>query len=252
MPQRIKTISFDLWDTIFIDDSDEPKRVALGLAPKPVARRELVASYLAKHEPIPSDQINLAYDVTDAAFRQVWYSQNVTWSVSERLTVLLNGLGRRLPDIEFAELVKFHENMELEVKPDVIPGIQAALQRLHGQYKLAVISDAIFSPGRTLRELLKHYELYNYFDAFVFSDEIGCAKPERRVFEEVARQTNCELHELAHLGDRETKDIAGPHAVGALAILVPIAKDRGGPNTKADAICSNYQDLPEIIKKLST
>ncbi len=28
---RVRVISFDLWDTVFIDDSDEPKRRAQGL-----------------------------------------------------------------------------------------------------------------------------------------------------------------------------------------------------------------------------
>ena len=46
----------------------------------------------------------------------------------------------------------------------------------------------------------------------------------------------------SNLGDREAKDIAGPHAVGARGILVPIAKDRGGPNSKADAVCRDFRE----------
>ena len=33
MPSMIEAITFDFWDTIAIDDSDEPKRAALGLDP---------------------------------------------------------------------------------------------------------------------------------------------------------------------------------------------------------------------------
>jgi putative hydrolase of the HAD superfamily len=140
--------------------------------------------------------------------------------------------------------------MELEVMPDLVPGIADALEALEGRYRLAVISDTIFSPGRVLRQILKHHRLYGAFEAFVFSDEIGCAKPDPRVFEAVLHETGCTPGELVHVGDREEKDVAGAHAVGARAILVPIVKDRGGPETKADAICLNYRELPAIIDGL--
>ena len=103
-----------------------------------------------------------------------------------------------------------------------------------------------------MRELLRHYGLYRYFDCFVFSDELGCSKPDPRAFHAIAQHTACALEEIVHLGDREVKDIDGPHAVGARAILVPIAKDRGGPNSKADAVCRDFQELPAILQKLES
>lgn len=250
MGRQIKTVSFDLWDTVFIDDSDEPKRKAAGLPSKPVQRRILMHQFLERHAPISRELVDRCYDTADAAFREVWYGQNVTWPVRVRLGVLLQGLGRKLPENEFAELVRLHEEMELEYKPDLLPYIGEALESLKGKYKLAVISDAIFSPGRALRELLKHYGLLHYFDYFVFSDEVGYSKPDPRAFHAVAKNTGCALEEIVHLGDREAKDIDGPHAVGARGVLVPIAKDRGGPNSKADAVCRDYRELAAILKKL--
>ncbi len=252
MSKPIKTVSFDLWDTVFIDDSDEPKRAAAGLPPKGIQRRHLVQQFLERHDPTSRELIDRCYDTTDAAFREVWYGQNVTWPVRVRLGVLLQGLGRKLPEKEFAELVRLHEDMELEVKPDLLPGIGEALESIKGKYKLAVISDAIFSPGRALRELLRHYGLLHYFDYFVFSDEVGYSKPDPRAFHAVAKNTGCTLEEIVHLGDREAKDIAGPHAVGARGILVPIAKDRGGPNSKADAVCRDFRELAAILQKLES
>ena len=252
MARPIRTVSFDLWDTVFIDDSDEPKRAAAGLPTKAVQRRTLVQQFLERHAPIPRELVDRCYDTADAAFREVWYGQNVTWPVRTRLGILLQGLGRKLPENELAELVCLHEDMELEFKPDLLPGIGEALKSLQGKYKLAVISDAIFSPGRALRELLGHYGLLNYFDYFVFSDEVGYSKPDPRAFHAVAKNTGCALEEIVHLGDREAKDVDGPHAAGARAILVPIAKDRGGPNSKADAVCRDFRELPAILQKLES
>ena len=246
----IRAVTFDLWDTVLIDDSDEPKRAAQGLESKPRARRNLVRQFLARHEPISAEQVDLAYNTVDAAFRQVWYGQNITWTVRQRLSVLLDGLGRHLPQHESDELIRLHEEMELEVRPDLAVGAAEVLQNLHGRYRLGVISDAIFSPGRALRQLLAHYDLLEFFDAFVFSDEIGCAKPEARVFEAAAGDLGVAPGEIVHIGDREQKDVDGPHAVGARSVLCTVVKDRGSENTKADAICRDFSDLPAILERL--
>jgi len=247
----IRAITFDLWDTVFIDDSDEPKRAAQGLAPKPVERRNLVQQFLERHEPIHRELIDSAYDTADAAFHQVWYSQNVTWTVRERLSVLLKGLKRDLPEPEFNELVRLHEEMELAVRPDLAPNVANALSSLQGKYLMGVVSDVIFSPGRALRQLLDDYEILKFFSAFVFSDEIGCAKPNAAVFEAAAKALGVKPSEIVHVGDRESKDIEGPHAVGARAVLCTVVKDRSRENTKADAVCSNFLDLPAILEKLN-
>ncbi|MFH2131726.1 MAG: HAD family hydrolase [bacterium] len=249
---KIKAVTFDLWDTVFIDDSDEPKRKAQNLNPKPIERRNLVESFLNRHQPIRRELVDLAYRTTDAAFRQVWYGQNVTWTVHERLSVLMKGLERELPAAEMAELVRLHEEMELTIQPDLAANIGTALAGLHGKYKLGVISDTIFSPGRVLKEILASYDLLKYFDYFVFSDEIGCAKPNPLVFEDVARGLGVELTEIAHVGDRREKDIDGPHAVGARGIYTTVVMNRGVDNCNADAICDNYLNLVEIVDRLNS
>jgi len=249
---KIKAVTFDLWDTVFIDETDEPKRAAKGLAPKSVERRNLVESYLNKHQPISREEVELAYSVTDAAFRHVWYTQNVTWEVPERLSVLLKGLNRELPENEFAELVRLHEEMELDIYPDIAVNIETALAGLHGKYKLGVISDTIFSPGRVLRGILEAHDLKKYFDFFVFSDEAGCAKPNPIVFEKVAKGLGVELNEIVHIGDRREKDIDGPHAVGAKGIYTTVVMDRDSKNCNADAICTDYLELVNIVDKLNS
>lgn len=247
----IKAITFDLWDTVIVDDSDEPKRKSMGIPSKSVERRDLVYKALNKIKPIPKMKVDTAYNAVDTAFKHVWYTNNVTWSVKERLQILLDGLNRNLPEKDLLKLVQLHEEMELDIKPDLAPGIKDALKILQRKYRLGVISDTIFSPGHTLRNLLDHYNLKNIFDTFTFSDEIGRAKPDSAVFKAAANSLSVGIHEMIHVGDREEKDIAGPHAIGAKAILATVVKDRGSANTKADAVCADYIELPKIIEQLS-
>jgi putative hydrolase of the HAD superfamily len=248
----IRAVSFDLWDTVFIDDSDEPKRRRQGLAPKPVERRNLVHAFLSRRAPTDRALVDCAYDTADSAFREVWHNQHVTWPVEVRLRVLLTGLKRELPEDEFRELVRLHEDMELGVRPDLVAGAADALRVLHQRHTLAVVSDAIFSPGRALRELLAGYGLLDLFSAFVFSDEVGRSKPAPEMFQRAVELTGCRPGEMVHVGDREHNDIAGAKDAGARAVLMTAAVDRGSAHTRADAVCRNFAQLPEIIGMLDT
>lgn len=247
----IKAITFDLWDTVFIDDSDEPKRKAAGRLSKKEERRDLVLKYAKKHKDVSKELTDSIYNTVDAAFSKVWHSQFVTWKVADRMEIIFSGLGIDLPSDEMDEIVKLHEEMELEFRPDFIDGVGDAIAELHKTYKLGVISDAIFSPGRVLRELLKGENLLQYFDHFVFSDEIGHSKPQPIVFESAYKNLGVKPHELIHIGDREHNDIIGPKNVGVHALLCTASLNRGSENTRADAIFSDYKDLPSILNSLN-
>ncbi len=249
MPTPVQAISFDLWDTLFVDDSDEPVRASKGMRTKKAERRFLVHQALSRHHEVTAAQVDLAYDVVDAAFRKVWHDSHVTWTVRERLSVLLEGLRLRLPEDELATLIRLHEDMELTVRPQLVEGARGALEHLQGRYKLAVISDAIFSPGRAIRELLRGEDLLGAFDALVFSDEVGCSKPDRRVFERAAGELGLPVAHLVHIGDRDHNDVKGAQAAGARAVLFTAVKNRDQA-TSANAICHGYEDLPRIIEQM--
>ena len=247
----IRAITFDLWDTVIHDDSDEPKRAAAGLPSKREARRALVREALTGHSAVPPDVVDAAYDVADAAFNKVWHDQHVTWSVGERLSVLLRGLGRELPDAVLAGVTARIEEMEIEVMPDPVPGIGDAIETLAARYPLAVVSDAIHSPGRCLREWLERHGLLHHFGAFAFSDEVGRSKPHPDMFHRAAAGLGVDVNEMLHVGDREHNDVRGPHALGMKAILFTATRDRDRAGSAADAVCERAADLPGAVDRLA-
>ncbi len=252
MTQRIEAVSFDLWDTMIADRTDEPKREAQGLRTKVDERRHLVHEALARHGEISFDVVAAACRDADEAFREVWLGKHVTWTVRERLSVVLDGLGRELPADSFDRLVARHETMEIDVPPDAIDGIGEALAALGERYRLCVVSDALISPGRVLRELLAHHGLERHFGVFVFSDEIGCSKPDPRTFRSAAKQLGVDPGAMVHVGDREGTDVAGAHAVGMKAVLFTARRTVDEAITSADAVCRRAADLPAIIDGLAT
>lgn len=247
----IKAVTFDLWDTMIHDDSDEPKRAAQGLRSKKAERRHLIWEALNAIEPIDKAHVDLAYDVADAAFNHVWHDLFVTWTIQERLRVVLNGLGRSLPEDSFARVAKAHENMEVDVPPDVVEGIGEALADLATRYKLCVVSDAIVTPGVGLRALLDRYGLKQHFSGFAFSDEVGHSKPHRSMFDSAAEQLGVDIGEMVHIGDRDHNDVKGPQTLGMKAILFIATRDVDKDTTSAEAICAEHKELPGIIDRLA-
>jgi HAD superfamily hydrolase (TIGR01549 family) len=247
----IKAVTLDLWDTIVHDDSDEAERQARGLRSKKAERRHLLWEALNTVEPIDSEKVDLAYDVADAAFNQVWHDLFITWTIAERLRVALTGLGRELPEAAFARVVAAHETMEVEIPPNPVEGIADALADLSQRYKLCVVSDSIVTPGTRLRELLEVHGLKKYFSGFAFSDEVGHSKPHRDMFEAAASQLGVAMEEMVHIGDRDHNDVKGPQALGMKAVLFIATRAHDKDRTSADAICTSHAELPGVIDRLA-
>jgi len=248
----IRAITFDLWDTIVHDDSDELERKARGLRSKRDERRYLLWRALDEIEPLDLERVSLAYDVADAGFDLVWRENWINWRLEQRLRVVVNGLGRTLPDPVFQAVLAETARMEVDIPPDPIDGIEAALAELSKRYKLAVVSDSIVTPGSGLKDILQGHGLARYFQAFAFSDQVGHSKPHRSMFECACEQLGVALTEIVHIGDRDHNDVKGAQALGAKAVLFTGTRPADKDNTTADGICDQHRDLPSVIAGIAS
>ena len=247
----IRAITFDLWDTLVIDDSDEAKRAERGLRSKFDERRYLLWEALNAAEPIDLETVRLAYNVGDAAFNKAWKEHHITWPIDERLRVILKGLGRELSDAAFDAVVRAHAEMEVDIPPDAMPGAGPVLERLAKRYKLCIVSDAIVSPGTCLRRVLENHGLAKPFSGYAFSDEVGHSKPHPSMFDSAAEQLGVAVGEMLHVGDRDHNDVKGPQQLGMKAILFTASRDGDKANTTADAICESFDELEAAIDRLN-
>jgi putative hydrolase of the HAD superfamily len=247
----IYAVTFDLWDTIIHDDSDEVKRRKQGLRSKREERRYLLWGALNRQKQISRDLVWLACDKADAAFNRVWRQRSVTWTVRERLGVALDELGRTLPEDVLNLVVRNYEEMEIKITPDIIEGAADAVRDLAKDFRLAVVSDAIVSPGRCLRQWLDLHDILDCFQSFAFSDELRYSKPHPEMFSKVSEDLDIAFEDMIHVGDREHNDIQGPHGLGMKAVLFCGTRDNDRSNTTADAICKHHRDLPSIVRRLA-
>ncbi len=256
--RMISAITFDFWDTLAADDSDEPKRAALGLLPKPEARIELFAQRItALYPSVSYSQAVKAYQAANQQFRENWHNNHRTPGVATRFYYAYEYLGIEPEPGHYAsvlgeidQLVLEIETMEVRIPPTFVAGVHSTLQLLAQEYKLGIISDTIHTHGRGLRHLLAVEGLLPYFSYTVFSDEVGASKPSPQVFRQAAIGLDVPPDQIVHVGDRESNDIIGPRSFGMKTILFTGLVDRGSKRTQAHAICRNFTDLPQIVRRV--
>ncbi len=246
----IKAVTFDFWETLVADDSDEPRRQALGLPTKPQARLALLVDEIMHYEPkIQPEQIAQAFAHANDQFRQAWKVEYHTPSVAARLQKVYDFLHIGMTP-GFAEVVRKVEEMEVTIPPSFVPGARDVLAQLADRYTLGIVSDTIHTSGRGIRTLLESQGVLHYFRSFVFSDEVGASKPRPVVFERAAAELGVLLAQIVHVGDRESNDVDGPLAVGMKAVLFTGIIDRDSTHTRANAICREFVQLPNVIQQL--
>jgi HAD superfamily hydrolase (TIGR01549 family) len=91
------------------------------------------------------------------------------------------------------------------------PGAIGTLERLRGRFKLGLVTngDTDAQRGR-----LQATELDRFFETIVISDEVGCAKPDARIFERALEELGVRAEEALFVGDSIEHDYAGAQAAG--------------------------------------
>ena len=242
----IKAITFDLWDTIIVDNSDEKKREIS----KEEERVVILIEILANYKPIPREKLVQVIDDVTTEFNYAWKESYITWTVLDRVQRILDKLQVKISKVDLKIIVDKFESLELGHELDFAPNIEETLDDLNKEYQLGIISDTIFPPGKNLRKILSKKKILDNFDFCLFSDEFGASKPSKKIFEEAVRLFSLNKYEVAHIGDREYNDIIGAKEAGLKSILSRVIKDTEN-NTIADLVVSDYRDLSNLIKQFN-
>lgn len=240
----LRAISFDFWNTLF---TEQPG----GFQLYQQRRLSRLEEALRSCGDFTSERIEQACRLEAEAHHAVWMKEHRTLPASERVGRVLTHLEACLPDEEMAELIRAHEEGILEHPPVPVEGARETVERLAGRYRLGIISDVGFSPGRVLKDVLKQNRMLHLFDSMIFSDEAGRSKPHPEVFERLARSLQSDPREIIHIGDLEHTDIIGAKRAGFRAIrftgVTPMGEDE---ITVADFVVEDYRELPKILESI--
>uniref|UniRef100_A0A7C3J5H3 HAD family hydrolase n=1 Tax=candidate division WOR-3 bacterium TaxID=2052148 RepID=A0A7C3J5H3_UNCW3 len=208
----IKVVSFDLWNTILSGkDSKNFKEFRF------INLQKIFSKY---GYDLKKDDYYSSIDKTwDIFFNGEWLEKKYTPTTSSSVRTFLSYLSfENYPENFFHELVDFMESSFTHSEVSFIESMDVLIKRLSQDYKLVLISDTGFTPGKYLREVLKKVGIFEHFSLFIFSDEMGVSKPDRRIFEFVLKYFGCEPSEVVHIGDIPATDVKGAIDVGIRSV----------------------------------
>lgn len=87
--------------------------------------------------------------------------------------------------------------------------------------KIALCSNLAMPYGEQLRKLLP-----DFFDAVIFSYEVGAIKPEPQIYEVIQSYFGCEFSEMLFIGDHPILDVETPISLGMSASLIERQKNQ--------------------------
>jgi HAD superfamily hydrolase (TIGR01509 family) len=124
----------------------------------------------------------------------------------------------------------------------VIPALKVLQQLRERGVRIGLCSNAPYPPA-LMYEQLDRLDLRRYFDAVLFSSEIGWRKPDPRIFSEILARMGLPASSVWFLGDDWEADIKGAQRAGMRAILAPGAK---APGAAAEQL-SQWEDLVSLL-----
>ncbi len=238
--KMIKAITFDCWDTLIVDDK---------------GRSEKMRSYFQNI--FQENKINLSDEEVDTmlADEQVLFenyvaSHQMTLNARDRAQTLLRLVGIELPEEKLLRVAFDCDHMALEARPPLVTNARETLSQLAETYKIGLICNTGFHSATTVKELLVGHSLLSYLQHLTFSDQVGAAKPNIRIFQEALHKLGCLPRETVHVGDSESTDMKGAKHFGMYAVLFTGASDKFPQENSADAVIGNLSELPGILESI--
>ena len=147
----------------------------------------------------------------------------------EVFLLMLDALGIDIETISQENLNQFFQQVDdlfLNNMPVLLwENIEEQLIKIKEKNKTAsILSNTAFIHGDSLRKVLEHLGLADYFSFMIFSDEVKASKPNIKVFEIMVDKINdfrtLEKKKILHIGDNKIADYDGAKTFGVNSKLV--------------------------------
>ena len=230
----IKAILFDLDETLILDEPvvqhafyttaqtvtrDKVKIQALSHAAETHAKR--------LWQTIPPLALEYAKRIGHSALEGLWAEYNLSLEPERLLEKAMSEIkvmcwAQALEETDLTgDAVELSERWSaLRSRYPLYPDADELLSILFGKYKLGIVTNGIAGLQRK-----KWYGggLETWFDAVVISGEVAIGKPEKGIFEWIAKELEVSLDECVMVGDNSDRDVQG----GINAGMKTVWLDRG-------------------------
>jgi len=141
-----------------------------------------------------------------------------------------------------------------EAKLQKVPHVDEVLRVLSRRYKLGVITNTLVSRERHVRMALKRIGLERYFDVILTSVDVGCDKPNEKIFLKALEKLRVRPEEAVMVGNRISTDILGANKVGMKTILFRwnerYPEEIRSPLEQPTCTISSLDELPQVLSSL--
>lgn len=135
--------------------------------------------------------------------------------------------------------------------PPLRLGARETLEALHARgLQLGVISNTL-QPAHYMNGTLARQSIGQFFDACIYSSEVGRAKPHPDIFHAALEALGAAPERAVHVGDRLDADVRGAQAAGMKAVLIEVAnRPERGNQVIPDARIAELPDLLDVLARL--
>ena len=211
-------VTFDFWETLFMDTPELDRR-----------RDELRCQGLRENLAKLGVEVSIE-DLTDGFRESMAWLANI-WKKGEQVSTLeqiryiVNHATKNrailLTDPEaLMRLEESYWSPSLTAPATLNAEAPEIFQQLRELgLKIGLICNTGRGPGHALRELMRREGVFDYFDATIFSDEVGYGKPDTRIFLTAAKRLGLEPSDILHVGDNIENDVRGAQSAGMKTLL---------------------------------
>ena len=241
---QIKAITFDFWGTLVQETHVPPDTQTF-------KQRKLAYFYDTLSEfghTFPEQQLKAAFRHVYQHFDALW-KQAVGFDANDGIEAALQFLQVEIPATDKARLVRFFLLFVNETTLKLFPGVKEAIPAFAQRYRLGLISDTAWTPGRVLREQLRRNDLLHCFETLIFSGEVGHCKPHPLMFEKAIEPFGIAPQANLHVGDLQFTDIKGAKNFGCHAAWIyrPDYLDNGKKDYQPDLVVESVAELAELF-----
>lgn len=248
-------ITFDLWQTLILDDRDlGSKRAQQRIEGVDGALRLCGLEFSLEHLWQAYRDCAVTCNAVRAQGRDISFNEQI----SSFIECIDESLCKDLPDETITKIGRVYDQAFWCFPPPVHPEAATTLNRLKNVgYKLALISNTGMTPGATFRQYMKQMGLLSYFDVLIFSDEALVAKPNRKIFQLAIDALGTTANMVVHVGDDRTNDAIGAKLAGFKTIWISDKIERqednvlGSLDLKPDITVTDLAYVVEAVLTLA-
>lgn len=167
-----------------------------------------------------------------------------------KLAALLFDLG----DVIMQEATEVKDRELNTLHAELVDGMADVLRALKARgYKFGLVAD---TRPKTAWNVLHQHNLYDLFDALAISEEVGCEKPDPRIFRAALDALNIapqDYARVAMIGNNIARDIRGANDLGLISIYFHWNERHAHANDGSQPTYTvrSAQELLELIERIS-